>query len=68
MQFQPHRQRVVAEKEELDKKAKALSDFIGLNPIFETIDPAEQERLKRQNDVMWQYSEILGERIQAFTA
>ena len=56
------------EKEELDKKAKALSDFIGLNPVFETIDPAEQDRLKRQNDVMWRYSEILGDRIQAFTA
>jgi hypothetical protein len=68
MQLQPHQQRVVTEKEELDKKAKALSNFIGLNPVFETIDPAEQERLKRQNDVMWQYSEILGERINAFTA
>jgi hypothetical protein len=67
MQLQPHQQRAVTEKEELDKKAKELSDFIGLNPVFETIDPAEQECLKRQNDVMWQYSEILGERIRAFT-
>lgn len=66
MQLQPHQQRVVDEKTELDKKAKALSDFIGLNPIFETIDSAEQERLKRQNDIMWQYSEVLGERIEAF--
>ncbi len=66
MQLQPHQQRVVDEKTELDKKAKALSDFIGLNLIFETIDPAEQERLKRQNDIMWQYSEVLGERIEAF--
>lgn len=66
MELQPHQQRVVAEKTELDKKAKALSDFIGLNPIFETIDSAEQERLKRQNDIMWQYSEVLGERIKAF--
>ncbi len=65
-ELQPHQQRVVDEKTELDKKAKALSDFIGLNPIFDTLDPAEQERLKRQNDVMWQYSEILGARIAAF--
>lgn len=62
----PHQQRVVDEKEELDKKATALSAFIGTNQIFETLDPAEQERLKEQNDVMWQYSEILGARIAAF--
>lgn len=64
--MQPHQQRVVDEKLELDKKAHALSDFIGNSPIFETLDIAEQERLKEQNDVMWQYSEILGARIKAF--
>ncbi len=65
--FSPHQFRVIAEKEELDKKAKALSEFIGNNPTFETLDPAEQERLKIQNDIMWQYSEVLGERIAAFS-
>ena len=64
--MQPHQQRVVDEKAELDKKARDLSAFIGLNPIFETLDAAEQERLKEQNDIMWQYSEILGTRIAAF--
>lgn len=39
--MQPHQQRVVDEKIELDKKATALSDFIGNSPIFETLDPAE---------------------------
>ncbi|MFI8748786.1 crAss001_48 related protein [Vreelandella lionensis] len=62
----PHQQRVVDEKNELDKKAKALSDFIGNSPVFETLDPEEQERMKVQNDIMWQYSEILGQRIAAF--
>ena len=66
--MKPHQQRVVDEKTELDTKATALSKFIGESPIFETIDPAEQERLKEQNDVMWQYSEILGARIAAFPA
>lgn len=61
-----HQQRVVDEKTELDKKASALSQFIGNSQIFETLDPSEQERLKEQNDVMWQYSEILGARIEAF--
>lgn len=65
-ELQPHQQRVVDEKSELDKKATALSNFIGTSPIFDTLDPAEQERLKEQNDVMWQYSEILGARITAF--
>lgn len=62
----PHQQRVLDEKQDLDIKASALSQFIGHNPIFNTLDPAEQERLKEQNDVMWQYSEILGARIKAF--
>ena len=66
--MQPHQQRVMDEKAELDKKATALSEFIGNSPIFQTLDPAEQERLKEQNDVMWQYSEILGARIEAFPA
>ena len=64
--LQPHRQRVIDEKSELDKKARALSDFIGNSPIFDTLDAAEQERLREQNDVMWRYSEILGARIEAF--
>jgi choline dehydrogenase-like flavoprotein len=65
--FQPHQRRVIDEKAELDKKATDLSNFIGSSPAFATIDPAEQERMKVQNDVMWQYSEILGARIAAFT-
>lgn len=64
--MQPHQQRVVDEKTELDKKANALSQFIGVNPIFEDIDPDEQDRLREQCEVMWQYSEILGKRIAAF--
>lgn len=64
--LQPHQQRVVTEKAELDAKATTLSNFIGCSPIFMTLDAAEQERLKEQNDVMWQYSEILGARIAAF--
>lgn len=67
MNYLPHQQRVIDEKTELDKKANALSQFIGNSPIFDTLDPAEQERLRDQNDVMWTYSEILGVRISAFT-
>lgn len=66
--LQPHQRRVIDEKVELDKKATDLSNFIGTNPAFATIDPAEQERMKLQSDVMWRYSQILGERIAAFTS
>lgn len=64
--MQPHQQHVVDEKTELDTKANALSQFIGCSPIFLMPDAAEQERLRMQNDVMLQYSEILGARIAAF--
>lgn len=66
MELQPYQQQVVNEKAELDLKAQTLSAFIKYSDIFPTLDPAEQERLKEQNDVMWQYSEILGARIAAF--
>ena len=62
----PHQQRVIDEKTELDAKAKKLSAFISESPIFLDLDEDEQERMKVQNDLMWQYSEILGDRIAAF--
>lgn len=68
MNYLPHQQRVVDEKSDLDTKANALSNFIGTNPVFETLDAEEQERLKAQNDLMWQYSEVLGSRIAAFVS
>lgn len=68
MNYLPHQQRVIDEKDDLFKRAKALSNFISLSPTFETLDPAEQERMKVQNDLMWQYYEILMARITAFTA
>lgn len=56
-------QRIIDEKQALDEKATKLSNFIGNNPIFTTLEPTEQELLKEQCEVMWQYSEILGKRI-----
>jgi hypothetical protein len=63
----PHQLRVIDEKTELDIKARALSQFIGTGDIFPTLDAAEQERLRLQCEIMWEYSEILGKRIAAFT-
>ena len=68
MSYQPHQQRVVDEKAELETRVNKLNDFIAHSEIFPTLPADEQERLKRQNDIMWQYFEVLGERIAAFTA
>ena len=57
------RQRVIQEKQDLDRRAKALSDFIGLSEVFERLDPVEQDLLRHQCEHMWSYSEVLGARI-----
>ena len=59
--------RVVAEKAELDAKLYALATFAN-TPVFSSLDPAEQDRMVRQSRAMRSYSDILGERIAAFTA
>lgn len=59
-------QRVWVEKQELDERAKKCSEFIGHSPLFETLPLIDQSVLKDQCEVMWQYSEILGYRIDRF--
>lgn len=68
--MQPHQQRVVDEKAELDTKIGALSSFIGTfekpNSIFASLSEPERNRLYAQHRVMVEYSSILSERIAAF--
>lgn len=64
--MQPHQQRVVDEKAELNDKLSKLGAFITSSPIFSKLNKAEQERLKRQQGLMAGYSEVLDERIEAF--
>lgn len=66
MKLQPHQQRVVDEKTELDEKLTKLGAFIESSPIFAGLPDDERERLVRQKSCMGEYSEILGERIAAF--
>lgn len=61
----PHQERVIAEKKELDERGNKLDQFI-LSEKFGTLPAAEQERMKRQLEIMGKYSEVLGERIAAF--
>ena len=63
--LEPHQQRVVDEKAELDERLDKLDVFFS-GPIFTTLPEAEQQRLGRQAVAMRSYSEILSERIAAF--
>lgn len=63
--MQPHQQRVVEEKGELDIKRAALERFLG-GQVFTTLDPNEQARLRLQLSAMNTYSEVLTLRIAAF--
>jgi len=67
MELQPHQQRVVDEKRELDEKLAKLDAF-GRTPLFASLAAEEQGRLNRQHSIMEQYSAVLGERIEAFSA
>ena len=64
--MQPHQQRVVDEKTDLDAKRDRLRSFVG-GDTYRTLDQAEQSRLNRQLEAMTLYSNILEERITAFT-
>lgn len=65
--LQPHQQRVVDEKRELDEKREKLGAFKNGN-LFATLPWQEQERLNTQAHIMTMYSAVLGERISAFSA
>jgi hypothetical protein len=64
--MQPFQQRVIDEKEELDSKRDRLRAFFGTD-LYRELDPAEQSRLNRQLEAMTLYSNILAERIAAFS-
>lgn len=67
MSLEPHQQRVVQEREDLHVKVKALNDFVAYSNKFLGLPHEEQELLREQNEVMWEYWEILGKRIDLFT-
>lgn len=61
-----HQQRVLDEKQELDLRITKLDEFIQRNLLFSNLPEAERARMKRQADVMFELSSILGERIANF--
>jgi crAss001_48 related protein len=66
--MQPHQERVIVEKKELDEKLAKLKEFcFGSNTkVFASLSPEERDRLEDQYTAMKQYSDILGKRIAAF--
>jgi hypothetical protein len=63
--MQPHQERVVAEKSELDEKIGKLVPFLK-SSTFAGLTADEQGRLGRQLGLMQQYSDVLNERISSF--
>jgi hypothetical protein len=59
------KERVVAEKRELDGRLEKLDAFIGTDK-YRSLHDVEKERLCRQAGLMRDYSGVLGERIAAF--
>jgi hypothetical protein len=65
MIMQPHVKRLLKEYHQLQTRAQALSEFIESSPIFQGLNPLEQERLKKQHGLMVEYAAILHERLYA---
>lgn len=63
--LQPHQQRVVDEKAELDERLLKLRGFFNTD-TFRALAVEEHDRLFRQANAMDAYSVVLGERIAAF--
>lgn len=64
-ELQPHQQRVVTEKAELDEKLGKLGTFLNSDK-FHNLNIVERGQLHRQYQAMSEYSKILGERISFF--
>lgn len=63
--MQPHQQRVLDEKTELDQKLADLLEFSKTSE-FDSLDEVEQKKLVRQSVVMCDYSRALSDRINGF--
>lgn len=65
MIYQPHQQRVIDEKIELDNRLEKLCLFSN-SRTFASLPIAEQERMNTQRHLMCALSAVLGARIAAF--
>ena len=58
--------RVIAERDELQERMKKLLDFMGLNPVFDTLPKEEQKDMIMQAEFMAGYAVCLDNRINRF--
>ena len=65
MELQPHQQRVMEERADLEEKLGKLQAFI-TGERFSSLPDAEQGRLVLQHHVMLAYALVLEQRIEAF--
>lgn len=65
MSLQPHQQRVVDEKTELDEMLSKLLQFT-TTAVFRDLEESEKGLLKAQAAAMQTYSSVLAARISAF--
>jgi hypothetical protein len=65
MALQPHQDRVIAERDELDVRLTKLNEFFQ-NDVFHVLPLEERTRLKCQALFMRGYLTMLNERIHAF--
>lgn len=63
--MQPHQERVVEERADLDYKMDKLSAFLDSNTYY-NLPAGEQGRLVEQLGIMNQYRDVLDRRISAF--
>ena len=63
--MEPYQQRVVREKEELDKKIEKLMAFFGTE-LYRNLSDEEKDLLDEQYRIMQDYSSVLGQRIDRF--
>ena len=63
--MEPHQQRVIDERNELDDKIDKLARFMK-SEMLVSLPVDEQDRLDKQLKIMWEYSSILQERMAAF--
>lgn len=63
--LEPHQQRVVDERNEVEDRTKKLLEF-QTTDLFKSLDPAEIKRLNRQALIMQLYCTVLQERIESF--
>lgn len=64
--MEPHQQRVIEEKSQLDERNAKLEAFITNSTIFVSLTSNEQALLTRQLDCAKELSNIRGERIATF--